>query len=444
MRRIPLVLAVVAGVMPLLAGSAYAAPVHSAASPPVNSSLPAISGTAREGQTLTTTNGSWSGATPITYAYQWQRCNADGSSCASISKATNQNYVASSGDVGQTIRSEVTATNADGKGQALSAPTGSIAASGNAPANTRQPNPSGTAQDGKTISVDNGLWTGLQPITFTYQWQSCKAGTATCTNLTGVTGSSFVIGTSLVGTVLRARILATNAAGKTSAFSNVTAIVVAKLASPLNTIRPTISGLASVGNRLSASSGTWTGATSFSYQWARCNANGSACSSISGATGTSYGVGTADRGMAIRVTVTATNAAGSTNSTSTSTAITAVKTASFNAVLRSGQEVSRPKGTSTIAAGHFTAKVTGKTLRWTLTFSHLSSRPTVARLNKGVRGVSGAAFKSLCYTCRTPSHGTVTLTASQLDALLGGRTYVNLVTKRNPHGEIRGQIIRVN
>jgi hypothetical protein len=199
-----------------------------------------------------------------------------------------------------------------------------------------------------------------------------------------------------------------------------------------------------VGNRLRTTSGTWTGATSFSYQWARCNANGSACAGIYGATGTSYGVGTADRGMAIRVTVTAKNAAGSTNATSTFTAIEAVKTASFNAVLRSGQEVTRPKGTSSIAAGHFTAKITGKTLRWTLTFSHLSSRPTVARLNKGVRGTSGAAFKSLCYTCRTPSHGTVTLTASQLDSLLSGHTYVNLVTKRNAHGEIRGQITRVN
>ncbi|HEY5058245.1 MAG TPA: CHRD domain-containing protein [Gaiellaceae bacterium] len=433
-----------AGVVPLLAGSAFAAPVRTAASPPVNSSLPAISGTAREGQTLTTTNGSWSGVTPITYAYQWQRCNAEGSSCGSISKATNQNYVASSGDVAKTIRVEVTATNADGQGQALSAASSSIAASGNAPANTKQPNPSGTAQDGNTISVDSGAWTGLQPITFTYQWQSCKAGTSTCTNLTGVTGSSFVISTSLVGTLLRATILATNAAGKTSATSNATAIVIAKLSSPVNVSRPTVSGSASVGNRLTAASGTWTGATNFSYQWSRCNTNGSACASINGATGQTYGVGTADRGMALRVTVTATNTAGSTRSTSNSRGVAAIKTASFNAVLRSGQEVSRPKGTSKIAAGHFTARVTGKTLRWTLTFSHLSSRPTVARLNKGVRGVSGAAFKSLCYTCRSPVHGTVTLTAAQLDMLLRGRTYVNLITKRNTHGEIRGQIIRVN
>jgi CHRD domain len=443
MRRIPLLLVVTAGVLPLLAGSAIAAPARTAANPPVNSSLPAVSGTAREGQTLTTTNGSWSGVTPITYAYQWQRCNAAGSSCGTISKATNQNYVVSSGDIANTIRVEVTATNADGQGQALSVATGSIAASGNAPANTKQPDPSGTAQDGKTISVDTGTWSGLQPITFTYQWQSCKPGGSDCTNLTGVTGSSFVIGTALVGTFLRATIIATNAAGKTSADSNATAIVIAKLAAPLNTVRPTISGLASVGNRLRAATGTWTGATSFGYQWSRCDFNGSSCADIAGATGASFGVGTADRGMALRVTVTATNAAGSTSSVSIARGIPAVKVASFNAVLRSGQEVRHPTRTSTAAAGHFVAKVTGKTLRWTLTFAHLSGRPTVARLNKGVRGVNGAAFKSLCKTCRSPVHGTVTLTASQLSALMSGRTYVNLITKRNTHGEIRGQIIRV-
>ena len=52
-------------------------------------------------------------------------------------------------------------------------------------------------------------------------------------------------------------------------------------------------------------------------------------------------------------------------------------TAKFNAVLRSDQEVIRPNGVSSRAAGHFTAKVTGKTLTWTLTFAHLINRPTV-------------------------------------------------------------------
>jgi hypothetical protein len=448
MRRIPLLLAVTAGALLLTAGSAVAGAVRSAASPPVNGSLPTISGTAQTGHTLTASNGLWGGVTPISYAYQWQRCNSSGSSCGSINNATNQNYVASSGDVGRTIRVEVTATNADGKSQALSAATAVIAAVGDAPANTKQPDPSGTPQEGRTVTVDNGSWTGTKPITFTYQWQSCTAATGVCTNIAGATGSKYLIGASQVGTRLRATVTATNSVGKTVAFSNVTTVVLAKASAPVNTSPPVISGSASVGQSLQASTGVWSGVatTGFSYQWSRCNSNGSACASISGATGQSYGVGQADLRLALRVTVTATNPTGSTSATSAAVLITpkAVLTARFSAVLRAGQEVSRPNGLLTAAVGHFTAKVTGKTLSWTLTFSHLTGRPTVALLNKGVRGTNGAAFKVLCRTCLSPRHGTLTLTASQLATMLRGASYVNIHTTMNTRGEIRGQIRRVS
>jgi hypothetical protein len=150
--------------------------------------------------------------------------------------------------------------------------------------------------------------------------------------------------------------------------------------------------------------------------------------------------------MAIRVNVMATNSNGSTTATSASLRIagTVVKAPKFSAVLRAGQEVVRPRGVPASAAGHFTAKLTGRTLSWTLTFSHLSGRPTHTSLNKGMRGVNGAAFKVLCRYCVSPKHGTLTLTASQRDALLRGRAYVNIYTTRNTHGEIRGQIARVS
>jgi hypothetical protein len=448
MRRIPCLLAIVVSALTVMSGSALAAALRTVASPPVNNSLPTIGGTAGEGQTLTGTNGSWGGVTPITYAYQWQRCNSSGSSCGSIGGATNQNYVVSKGDVARTIRVEVKATNADGTSQALSAATAEITASGSAPANTKQPNPSGTAQDGQTITVDTGNWSGLKPITFTYQWQSCTAVNPICTNLAGVTGSSFLVGASQIGSLLRATVTATNSSGNTSVASNLTSAVIAKAGSPVNTALPTISGSPSVGQRVQASTGTWTGLSSngFGYQWTRCNANGSACAGISGATGQSYGIGQADRGMALRVSVKATNSTGSTSATSAFLRVTGtvVKAPKFSAALRAGQEVVRPKGVPASAVGHFTAKLTGRTLSWTLTFSHLSGRPTHTTLNKGIRGVNGAAFKVLCRYCVSPKHGTITLTASQRDALLRGRAYVNIFTNRNTHGEIRGQITRVS
>ncbi len=451
MRRIPFLLALMVSALGVMSGSALAAVTRTVASPPANTSLPTISGTAREDQTLTASNGSWGGATPISYAYQWQRCNSSGSSCGSIGKATSQNYVVSHTDVNNTIRVEVTATNVDGTSQALSAASAAIAPlAGSVPANTKQPDPSGTAQEGQTVKVDSGSWSGLKPITFTYQWQSCTAVNPICTNLAGVTGSSFLIGASQIGSLLRATVTATNTSGNTSVSSNLTSAVIAKAGSPVNTSLPRISGTPSVGQRLQASTGTWTGLSTsgFGYQWTRCNANGSACAGVSGATGQSYGVGKADLGMAIRVNVMATNSTGSTSATSAALRVAGtivVKTSRFSGVLRAGQEVIRPRGTSSSAAGHFTAKLTGRTLSWTLTFSHLSGRPTHISLNKGIRGVNGAEFKTLCRFCPTSAaHGTLTLTASQRDTLVRGRAYVNIFTARNKHGEIRGQITRVS
>ena len=449
MRRIPLMLvALAAGSLTFTSGASLGAVGRTAASPN-NTSSPTIGGTARDGQTLTATTGAWDGSAPITYAYQWQSCNSSGSSCSAITKATNQNYVVSHEDVNRTIRVQVTASNADGSNQALSAATATVtSAQATAPVNTKQPNPSGTAKDGQTVKVDNGGWSGQNPIRFTYQWQSCTAAGPSCTDISGATSQSYVIAQAQVGSTLRATVTATNSAGKTSASSNLTATVVSKSNSPANASLPVISGSLHVGNTLQASTGVWTGLASnpFQYQWSRCNADGSSCASISGATGQSYGIGNVDLGTALRVSVTATNSNGATNATSASALIaaTVVQTAAFNAILRPRQEVTAPRGTSSRTAGHFTAKLSGKTLRWALTYSHLSGRATRAGLSKGLRGANGVAFKTLCRSCFSPRHGTLTLTSSQRYAMLRGQTYVSIGTLTNRFGEIRGQINRVS
>jgi putative glycosyl hydrolase-like family 15 (GHL15) protein len=93
-------------------------------SPPTNAGLPVISGTAWKGQTLTVSNGTWSGSPTPTYTYQWSRCSTSATtSCTPISGAIAASYVVQSADVGQHLEATVTATNSAGTASAASAET---------------------------------------------------------------------------------------------------------------------------------------------------------------------------------------------------------------------------------------------------------------------------------------------------------------------------------
>src|SRR5689334_17467897 len=75
------VLAAAVAASTILAGGGFAA----AKAGPANTSPPTVKGKAVAGQTVQADPGTWSGATPITYTYEWQRCGTDGKGCAAIS-----------------------------------------------------------------------------------------------------------------------------------------------------------------------------------------------------------------------------------------------------------------------------------------------------------------------------------------------------------------------
>ena len=74
---------------------------------------PTISGTAKAGETLTVTPGTWA-TPPTSVAYRWQRCSDTGTTCSDISGATATTYVPTSADVGNTDRVVAVATDAGG------------------------------------------------------------------------------------------------------------------------------------------------------------------------------------------------------------------------------------------------------------------------------------------------------------------------------------------
>ena len=87
---------------------------------------------------------------------------------------------------------------------------------------------------------------------------------------------------------------------------------------------PTIAGTAQEGQTLTLTQAGWDGTqTSVTDQWQRCDTGGGSCSDISGQTGSSYQLGSADVGHTIEVLETASNADGPTPISSQPTATVA-------------------------------------------------------------------------------------------------------------------------
>jgi hypothetical protein len=199
---------------------------------PVATGQPVISGTAQQGQTLTTSNGSWSDP-PTNYTYQWFRCDATGGNCSEILNATSQTYLVVASDVGSTLRVEVVAGNLSGSGNTFSTATPIVSALPvvSKPVNVGLPAISGTVTVGSTLTASNGSWNG-SPTSFGYAWSRCDTAGNNCSAISGATLVTYVLSQADVGSTMRVTVTATNAGGSASSASSATAVVPAVPVAP--------------------------------------------------------------------------------------------------------------------------------------------------------------------------------------------------------------------
>ncbi|HWJ44360.1 MAG TPA: hypothetical protein VNR63_03160 [Gaiellaceae bacterium] len=224
-KLIPAAIAAAALLVPAAAAGPQAAP--QAVGQPV------VTGKTVQGETLTTTNGRWTGSTPITYQYRWLRCDASGGgvngvNCVTIPGETRRTLVLSAADVGHRIRSRVIASNAEGTNSANSNATASVvqpSSTAGRPVNQKPPTISGTPQQNSTLTANPGTWSGAKPQTYAFQWRRCDSTGGSCADISAATAQTYVLKDVDVGKTLRVRVTAKNSLGSRSATSAPSAVV---------------------------------------------------------------------------------------------------------------------------------------------------------------------------------------------------------------------------
>ena len=269
---------------------------------------PTISGTAQVDETLTAdTSGitDADGLTNVSYSYQW--IANDGTTDTDIENATAATYTLVTADEGKTIKVRMSFTDDRGYEETLtSAATATVAGRPNAPA-TGAPTISGTAQVGETLTADTSGITdadGLTNVSYSYQWIA-NDGT-TDTDIENATAATYTLVTADEGTTIKVRVGFTDDANNEETLTSApTEAVEAKPNSPA-TGAPTISGTAQLGETLTADVSGITDAdgltgVSYIYQWIAND--GTTDTDISGQTGSTYTLVSADGGKTIKVRV---------------------------------------------------------------------------------------------------------------------------------------------
>ena len=273
---------------------------------------PAVTGTARVGQTLsadTSGIGDADGLQNATFSFQWVAGGSD------ISGATGSTYTLTASDQGQTVQVRVSFTDDEGNEETLtSAATAAVAATVPGTPRSLQVQTGGTGELAVTWQEpeSNG---GSDVTGYRVQWKLAAGSWDTEADISSATaiGTSHTIGSLSLDTEYAVRVIATNSAGEGPASAERTETARARASeqqdSAPNTAAtgaPTISGAAHAEETLTADTSDIADENgledaSFSYQWV--SYDGNADTDIPGATGSTYTLVPADEGRAFRVRV---------------------------------------------------------------------------------------------------------------------------------------------
>ena len=238
-----------------------------AESPSISGSLsPSLSGTTVVGQTLTADPGTWLNCAGCSYAYTFERTNADGSIVLATDQAASSDatYVVTSGDLNDYIRVTVQATNGNGgTASAFSSNIpGPVVAETpvNTGAGTVAPSISGTAVVDEILTAAHGTWLNCSGCSYNYTFErtNVDGSVVYATDQVASSSATYTLVTSGdLNDYIRVTVQATNGNGGTASTfaSNIPGPVVAE--TPGNTAEPTITGPAIVGQTLSSSTGSW-------------------------------------------------------------------------------------------------------------------------------------------------------------------------------------------
>jgi len=280
--------------------------------------VPGTTGIPVAGVAQSSSVGTFTGAGPLTYTYQWKKCQPKDGPCYRILLPSAQlsTFVPTADLIGWSLRVEVTATNAAGSATEQSESTPLVV--GNPPASSVRPRISVFATNptvGQVLTVDSGSFSGFG-LTYTYQWRRCDPfGTLpSCIAIPGATTSSYTTTEADLGVTLRVFVTASGIGGSTTVFSDHTfPTIPAPRFAPSATTAPALTGDAVLGGTLTATRGTFTGFAPIRYvsTWQRCDATVTICKAVKGVKGLIYPVTRADLGWRIRLSVAAVNSIGS-------------------------------------------------------------------------------------------------------------------------------------